>query len=270
MNDLLFYGVPLIFAICAVRMRFLKSIYMLFAIVFGVYFGLYGWNIPAQLLPILDDRLFAPYKKVIAVGMTGFAVYFLFNRLYYNSLASRKLFNFPHAPDKIAGALCGWLAGSIALNFAVFVFTMTPLTDKVTTFSPDLLRDNSIKNMERVTMIVNYASLQKFDREQCEKYLISLRPAPPEPEAPATPATPAKPATTAKPGTAATAGDPNTTTANTGTGTTTTPSQTKTTTTTVPTVKPTPRGEEITLKTQQPDTNIQLKTQPRTKVDIKL
>ncbi len=261
MNDILFYGVPLAFAICAVKMRFFKTVYLLFAVIFGVYFGLY-WSFPASLVTILDDRMFVNYKKVITVGMTGFAVFFLLNRLFYNSLASRKLFNFPHAPDKIAGALCGYLTGSVALNFVVFVFTMTPFTDTVTSFSPDLLRNNSIQNMERVTMVVNYASLQKFDREKCEKYLISLRPAPPEPPAPPAEAQNNTPAAPTGNGTAT--GQPGTTT----TGTATTPNRPKPATTT--TSQPTPRDGNVQLKTQTRDTNIQLKTQPKTKVDIKI
>lgn len=259
MNDILFYGVPAALAIYAIRMRFFKTVYLLFAVIFGVYFGLY-WSFPASLVTILDDRMLVNYKKVITVGMTGFSVFFLLNRIFYNSLASRKLFNFPHAADKILGAVCGYLTGSVALNFVVFVFTMTPFTDMQTTFSPDLLRNNSIQNMERVTMIVNYASLQKFDCEKCEKYLISLRPAPPEPPAPPAeakndaPTPPATPADTGKTGTTTT------------TTTTTTPNRPKPATTT----QPTPRDGNIQLKTQPRDTNIQLKTQPKTKVDIKI
>lgn len=278
MNELLFYGVPVVFAICAVKMRFFKSVYLLFAVVFGVYYGLY-WGFPGTLMTMLDDKMFLPYKKTITVTMTGVAVFFILNRVFYNTLASRKLFNFPHLPDKILGALCGYLTGSVALNFFIFVFTMTPFTDMVTTFSPDLLRENSLKSMERVTMIVNYASFQRFDREKCEKYLISLRPAPPEPEQPAKPAAPAKPGPTptapsapsapAKPGTAANTNN-NTNTNTTNPETPPPAPQQPPTRTPIPTVKPTPPGEEITLKTQRQDTNIQLKTQPRTKVDIKL
>lgn len=282
MNEILFYGVPVAFAAYAIKTRFFKTVYLLFAVIFGVYFGLY-WSFPASLVTILDDKMLVNYKKVIAVGMTGFAVFFLLNRIFYNSLASRKLFNFPHAPDKIMGALCGYLAGSVMLNFVVFVFTMTPFTDMMTTFSPDLLRDNSLKNMERVTMCVNYASFQGFDREKCEKYLISLRPAPPEPEqpakpaAPATPAAPAKPTAPAKPAAPTAPSTPNapakpgTATNNTNNPETPPPApQQPPTRTPIPTVKPTPPGEEIVLKTQRQDTNIQLKTQPKTKVDIKI
>lgn len=124
MENLILWGVPVIGALIGLSSCLFKSYITLLNLAFAAYLSLWSEGLLSSLYRIPGSA--EPYKSAATMLFCSILAWVLLNKLTEQLKPDEREFAFPPILNKLGGALCGFLGGMVAINFAAFVFCTTP------------------------------------------------------------------------------------------------------------------------------------------------
>lgn len=174
MELLLFWGVPVVFAVLGFQRLLYRSFSKFICVSFAAYLGLWTEKLIAPVFGFLPAAV-SPFQSALTVCVTG-AVVFIALFMIYSSLNPKgNHYVFPQWVDRIGGALFGLFTGSILISFIGAVVCLTPIRTALPLgLSAESVQNRSTSNLMAITRTVNFFSLQSGRNKACRERLSEL------------------------------------------------------------------------------------------------
>lgn len=174
MESLLFWGVPVVFAVLGFQRLLYRSFSKFVCFSFAAYLAFWSEKLIAPVFGFLPAAV-SPYQSALTICVTG-GVMFVVLAMIYSSLNPKgNHYVFPQWVDRIGGALFGLFAGSILISFIGAVVCLTPIRSGLPLgLTADSIQKRSSSNLMAITKTINFFSLQSGRNKACRERLSEL------------------------------------------------------------------------------------------------
>ena len=174
MELLLFWGVPVVFAVLGFQRLLYRSFSKFICFSFAAYLGLWSEKLIAPVFGFLPAAVSA-YQSAIAVLVTGGVLFVVLTMIYSSLNPKGNHYVFQQWVDRIGGALFGLFTGSILISFIGEVICLTPIRSGLPLgLSADSVQKRSTSNLMAVTRTINFFSFQSGRNKACRERLTEL------------------------------------------------------------------------------------------------
>ena len=174
MELLLFWGVPVVFAVLGFQRLLYRAFSKFICFSFAAYLGIWSEKLIAPVFGFLPAAV-SPFQSAIAICVTGGVMFVVLTMIYSSLNPKGNHYVFPQWVDRIGGALFGLFAGSILISFIGAVVCLTPIRSVLPLgLSAESVQKRSTSNLMAMTGTVNFFSLQSGRNKVCRERLAEL------------------------------------------------------------------------------------------------
>ena len=158
-NLILFWGVPLLFALLAKQSKFFHVWRFLFSLAIGIYLAL--WTFPA--LKNLADNMLSRNLLSFAASGTLLVSGLVFTVIFFHAAVTLSShggggYHLPELLNKFGSPLAGFFCGMILSGFTAYVIAVSPLHKSVA--ENKYFADGAVGRMYTLTRVVDGFSFQ--------------------------------------------------------------------------------------------------------------
>ncbi len=168
MESLMFWGIPLLFALLGLKRQLFRSWLAFWHMLFALYLGF--WSADA-LAPYMTGALPPNFQScsVIAAFAAVFLVVWL--TLFFTARALCREhedgFSFPKSIDRLGGALCGFGTGMVLVTFSSSLLVLSPVRNQTGgTVDIEIVKERAVSNLWKLTGLVNNLTFQNGREEE--------------------------------------------------------------------------------------------------------
>lgn len=174
MELLLFWGVPVVFAVLGFQWLLYRSFSRFVCVAFAAYLGFWSARLISPVFGFLPAAL-SPYQSAIAVCVTGGVLFVVLTMIYSSLNPKGNHYTFQQWVDRIGGALFGLFMGSILISFIGAVICLTPIRSGLPFgLSAESIQKRSTSNLMAITKTINFFSLQFGRNKACREQLAEM------------------------------------------------------------------------------------------------
>lgn len=174
MELLLFWGIPVIFAVLGFQRMLYRSFSKFVCFAFAVYLGMWSEKLISPIFGFLPAGA-ESIQPVIAIYVVAIIVFVVLMMVYSSLNPKGNHYVFPQWADRAGGALFGLLTGSILISFFGVASCLTPLkTELPLGLSAESVQKRSVSNIMTLTGGINLFTLQSGRNKACRERLDEL------------------------------------------------------------------------------------------------